>query len=222
MSGKRAVLAVLITGICLLVSSCAAQDNKSQDEKNELTGIVGRMFISDQGIVGPNAPTVDPVVRSGHGVTFEVNYARKLFATPVVGISGEIPAVFNLDEKLGSGGDVVPQSYKQVFITPAVRANLFPETAVSLWASVGGGFAHFSESKDLNYYGMNPGSSTTSGVLQGGVGLDLKPFRGRYKSIGFRGQARDFWSGTLDLPLADTGKTRQHNYFVGAGVIWSF
>jgi hypothetical protein len=222
MSGKRAVLAVLISGICLLVSSAAAQDNKTQDDKNELTGIFGRMFISDQGIHGPDAPSVNPFVRSGHGITFEVNYARKLLVTPIVGISAELPAVFNLDEKLGSGGDVVPPSYKQIFLTPAVRANLFPETAVSFWASVGGGFAHFSENQDLNYYGTNPGGSTTSGVLQGGAGLDLKPFRGRFKSIGFRGQARDFWSGTPDLPLADTGKTRQHNYFVGAGVIWSF
>jgi hypothetical protein len=221
MSGKRAVLAALMIGIFLL-GSASAQDSKDKDTKNELTGIFGRMFISDQGIHGPDAPTANPFLRSGHGITFEVNYARKLLVVPVVGISAELPAVFNLDEKLGSGGDVVPQSYKQIFVTPAVRANLFPETAVSLWVSVGGGFAHFSENKDLNYYGTNPGNSTTSGVLQGGVGLDLKPFRGRCKSIGFRGQARDFWSGTPDLPLADTGKTRQHNYFVGAGVIWSF
>jgi hypothetical protein len=165
---------------------------------------------------------VNPFVRSGHGVAFEINYARKLFFTPIVGISAELPAVFNLDEKLGSGGDVVPQSYKQIFLTPAVRANLLPATAVSLWASLGGGFAHFSESGKLNYYGTNPGRSTTSGVLQAGVGLDIRPFRGRFKPLGFRGEARDFWSGTPDLPLADTGKTRQHNYFVCAGPMLSF
>ena len=218
MSGKQAVLAVLMVAMCfrgLLVSA--------QDEKNELTGMIGRMFISDQGIHGPNAPSINPFVRSGHGLTFEVNYARRFFVTPVLGISGEIPAVFNLREDLGSGGDVVPRNYQQIFVTPAVRVNLFPESAVSLWASVGGGFAYFTENKDLNYYGTNPGGSTTSGVLQGGLGLDLFPFRSnRFKSIGFRVQGRDFWSGTPDLPLADTGKTRQHNYFVGAGVIWRF
>jgi hypothetical protein len=51
----------------------------------------------------------------------------------------------------------------------------------------------------------------------------LNPWkRGEFRRLGFRGQVRDFWSGTPDLPLADTGKTRQHNYFAGGGVIWRF
>lgn len=213
MSGKHAIVAVLAVGMCIFVASAAAQD-----EKNEITGIIGRTFISDQGIQGPNAPTVNPVVHSGKGLTFEINYSRALFVTPVFSISGEVPAVFNLDEDLGSGGDVVPKDYKQIFVTPAVRLNLFPSTAVSPWISFGGGFGHFSENKDLNYYGPNPGASTTSGVIQGGLGLDVRIWR----HFSIRGQARDFFSGTPDLPLADTGKTRQHNYLVGGGLIWHF
>lgn len=217
MSGKQAVLAVLILAISVLSSSASAQD-----EKNELSGMIGRVIISDQGVHGPDTPTINPYVRSGKGLTFEVNYARRLWITPVLGVSAEVPAVFNLDEDLGSGGDIVPKDYRQTFITPAVRLNLFPETAVSLWVSIGGGIAHFSENKDLNYYGTNPGGSSTSGVLQGGVGLDVMPFRNRFKSLGFRGEGRDFWSGSPSLPLADTGESRQHNYFAGVGVIWRF
>jgi hypothetical protein len=217
MSGKQAVLAVLIVAMCVLKPLASAQD-----EKNELTGMIGRMIISDQGVHGPNTPTINPYVRSGKGLTFEVSYARRLWSTPVLGLSGEIPAAFNLDEDLGSGADVVPKNYQQIFITPALRLNLFPETAVSPWVSVGGGFAHFSENKDLNYYGANPGGSSTSGVLEIGLGLDLMPFRGRFKSFGFRAQGRDFWSGAPNLPLAGTGESRQHNYFVGGGVLWRF
>jgi len=217
MSGKQAVLAVLLVGVCILGGSAAAQD-----EKNELTGMIGRIFISDQGIQGPNAPTVNPFVRSGKGLTFEVDYARHLLGTDVYAISAEVPAAFNLDEKLGSGGDVVPSSYKQIFVTPAIRLNLFPETRVTPWVSFGGGFGYFSESKNLNYYGANPGGSSTSGVIQGGLGLDVSPFEKRFRHLSFRGEARDFYSGTPNLPLADTGKTRQHNYFVGVGVIWHF
>jgi hypothetical protein len=215
MSGKQAVIAVLIMGMCFLGGSAAAQD-----EKNELTGMIGRTFISDQGILGANYP--NPFVRSGKGLTFEVNYSRRLFATPIFSVSGEVPAVFNLDEDLGSGSDVVPADYKQIFVTPAVRLNLFPSTAVSPWVSFGGGFGHFSESKNLNYYGTNPGGSSTSGVMQGGLGLDVSPLTKRFRRFSFRGEVRDFWSGTPNLPLADTGKTRQHNYFVGGGVIWHF
>jgi hypothetical protein len=213
MSGKQTVIAVLAVTMSILGATATAQD-----EKNELTGILGRVFISDQGIHGVDAPAVNPFVRSGKGLTFEINYARVLLATPIFSVAGEVPAVFNLDEDLGSGGDVVPSGYKQVFVTPAVRVNLFPETAVSPWVSVGGGFGHFSENSSLNYYGTNPGTSSTSGVLQGGLGLDVKVWRHFY----IRGQVRDFWSGTPNLPLADTGKTRQHNYFVGGGLMWRF
>lgn len=213
MSGKQTVIAVVAVTLSILGATAAGQD-----ERNELTGILGRIFISDQGIHGASAPTVNPFVRSGKGLTFEVSYSRYLLFHPVYAVSGEVVGAFNLDEDLGSGGPVVPTEYKQIFITPAVRVNLFPATAVSPWVSFGGGFAHFSEGKDLIYTGTNPGGSSTSGVIQGGVGLDVRVWR----RFSIRGQVRDFWSGTPNLPLADTGKTRQHNYFVGGGVIWHF
>lgn len=207
-------MTVLAMGMSLLVSSVVGQDKKAKE--NEVTGIIGRIFISDEGIVG--AAYRNPFVRSGKGLTFELNYARRLYGTQLYAISGEVPLVFNLDEDLGAGGDVVPQDYQQVFVTPGARFNLFPETGVSPWVSFGGGFGHFSENNTLIYGGANPGSSSTSGVLQGGLGLDVKVWR----SLGIRGQVRDFWSGTPDLPLAPTGKSRQHNYFLGGGVVWHF
>jgi len=211
MSGKKSVVAVLAVMMSILGSSAAAQD-----EKNEVTGILGRIFVSDQGIL--NATNFNHVVRSGKGLTFEVNYARRLFGTEVYAISGEVPVVFNLDEDLNSGNNVVPQDYKQIFVTPSARLNLFPETAVSPWVSFGGGFGHFSQNNTLLYGGPNPGSSSTSGVIQGGLGLDVRVLH----HFSIRGQVRDFWSGTPDLPLADTGKSRQHNFFVGGGVVWHF
>jgi hypothetical protein len=217
MSGKQAVIAVLVVGMCVLGHSAAAQD-----EKNELTGMLGRTFISDQGIHGPNAPTINPFVRSGKGLSFEIDYACRLLGTEIYAVSAEVPAMFNLDEDLGSGGDVVPSGYRQIFVTPAVRLNLFPETKVSPWVSFGGGFGHFTESSKLNYYGVNPGGSTSSGVVQGGLGLDVNPFQRRFRHFSIRGEVRDFYSGTPSLPLANTGKTRQHNYFVGAGLTWHF
>ena len=215
MSGKPAVIAVLAVTLFILGASAAAQD-----EANQLAGIVGRTFISDQGIAGAIAP--NNLIRSGAGISFEVNYSHRFFGTAIYSVSGEVPAVFNLDEDLDSG-NVVPAGYKQIFVTPAVRVNLFPSTAVSPWVSLGGGFGHFSQSKNLLFYGTNPGSSSTTGVLQGGFGLDVNPFqRPRLRRFGFRLDVRDFWSGTPNFPLAPTGKSRQHNYFVGGGVVWHF
>jgi hypothetical protein len=213
MSGKQTVIAVVAVTMSILSALATAQD-----QKNELTGILGRTIISDQGIHGLNPPAINPFVRSGKGLTFELNYARAFLFTPVFSLSGEVPVVFNLDEDIGSGGNVVPNGYRQIFVTPSARLNLFPATAVSPWVSLGGGFGHFSENNTLIYGGTNPGGSSTTGVLQAGVGLDVRVWH----RFSIRGQVRDFWSGTPNFPLADTGKTRQHNFFVGGGVVWHF
>jgi hypothetical protein len=191
----------------------------AQDQLNQLTGIVGRTFISDQGVPGQAPP--NDLIRFGKGTSFEVNYSRRLFGTSIYSISGEVPAVFNLDEDVNSG-NVTPKDIKEIFVTPSVRVNLFPETAVSPWVSIGGGFGRFTQGTTLVYFGKNPGGSSTTGVMQGGLGLDVNPFQHRFSRFGFRGEVRDFWSGTPDFPLAATGKTRQHNFFVGGGVVWHF
>ena len=43
----------------------------------------------------------------------------------------------------------------------------------------------------------------------------------RFNKLSLRGEARDFNSGVPQLNV-DTGKSRQHNYFVGGGVVWRF
>jgi opacity protein-like surface antigen len=214
MSGKRLWIAVAVT---LLTISAAAQD-----EKNEIGGQIGRIFISDQGITqGAAASSSDPTIHSGKGLTFEVNYARRFFVTPIYSVSAEVPVAYNADEDLNASNfnaPAVPNDYKQLFVTPAARVNLFPTTAVSPWVSIGVGFGHFSESNTLVFGGTNPGKSTTNFVFQGGLGLDVRV----WKRLSVRGEVRDFWSGEPDFPLAPTGKSRQHNFFVSGGAFWRF
>jgi len=211
MPGKS--LWVVLLFIAVFLASAAAQD-----EKNEIGGTIGRVFISDQGIQA-NIP--NPTIHSGKGLTFEGEYARRIFLTPVFGISAEGVIAYNKGVKLNAGeyqASVVPQGYKELFVTPAVRVNLFPTTAVSPWVSLGGGFTHFTENSQLLFGGANPGKNTTSGTLEAGIGLDVRV----WKRLSMRGGMRDFWSGEPDYPLAPTGKTRQHNYFVFGGVFWRF
>ena len=211
MSGKRLWIAVLFV-VTLAVSLAA------QDEKNDLGASIGRSFISTQAIQG--ATFFDPYIRYGKGLTIEGSYARRLLVTPVFAVAAELPILYNPDEDLHAGGPgLVPHDDKALFLTPSVRVNLFPTTAVSLWGSLGGGFGHISESNTLLYNGTpNTGKSTTSGVLQYGVGLDVK----LTKRVVLRAEGRDFWAGEPDFPQAPTGKTRQHNYFLGVGAIWRF
>jgi len=212
MSGKRLCVALLSVVMVLVATGMA------QDEKNELGGILGRTFISNQGIKDATVPSV---IAFGKGLTFDVDYARRFLVTPLYAVSGEVVFAYNHDEDINGGSfgnAIVPPNMKELFITPAARVNLFPATAVSPWVSLGAGFGHFSQSSSLIYGGSNPGKSTTSGVLELGLGLDVK----LSKRVYIRGQVRDFWSGEPDFPLADTGKNRQHNFFVGGGAYWRF
>jgi|SRR5208283_923107 len=209
MSPKHLIIGAVVA-VCTFVTQAAAQ-------KNELSGILGRTFISDQGIQG--APSYDPDLRFGKGLTFEVNYARRVMGGDLWSLALEVPFVVNPDEDLHAAQNVIPKQYSSYFVTPAARLNVFPEQAVSLWVSFGGGFGHFSESSTLEFAGLpNPGKTGTStGVLQAGLGLDVK-ISGHFS---LRGEAREFWSGVPQLNV-NTGKSRQHNIFVGGGIVWRF
>jgi hypothetical protein len=85
MSWKQ--LWIVALAVVALVSSPAT----AQDEKNQLAGILGRTFISNEGIKG--ATFSNPFVRFGNGLTFEVNYSRYLITGPLFALSGEVPVV---------------------------------------------------------------------------------------------------------------------------------
>jgi outer membrane protein with beta-barrel domain len=209
MSVKRLTVAVIVS-VCAFAAHAAAQ-------KNELSGLVGRTFISDQTITG--GAVFDNKLRFGDGLSFEVNYARRVLDGGLLSLSLEVPFVFNPDEDLHAALPTrVPESYRSYFVTPAARLNIFSDLAVSPWVSVGGGFGHFSESSDLLFGGKTPGKTgTTTGVFQAGVGLDVKLIH----KFGLRAEVRDFWAGAPEVGAA-TDKGRQHNLFVGAGLVWHF
>jgi hypothetical protein len=211
MSESRWLIAVLAVVTVFLASAAA------QDEKNEVAGILGRTFIATQPIQG--ASFFDPNIRFGRGLTVEASYARRVILKEIYSVSGEVPVLFNPDEDLHAGGSsLVPKDYSALFVAPGVRVNVFPTTGVSPWASIGVGFGHISQNGATLYGGTNTGKSTTMAVLQYGVGLDVRIMRRLF----IRGEGRDYWAGEPDFPQAPTGKSRQHNYFVGGGVFWRF
>src|ERR1022692_2676515 len=140
MSLKHLTIGALVA-VCTFVAQAAAQ-------KNELSGIIGRTFISNQRL--PGAPANDPDLRFGNGLTFEVNYARRVMGEDFFSLALEVPFVLNPDEDLHAARpNRVPQDYASYFVTPAARLSVFPERGVSPWVSVGAGFGHFAENSTL-------------------------------------------------------------------------
>ena len=208
---KQLTIGVLVS-FCTFVAHATAQRNElSGAQKNELSGLVGRQFISDQII--PTSTSSDNLLRFGNGLSFEGNIARRVMDEQLLAVSLEVPVVFNVDEDVHTHNNPVSPGYRAFFVTPAARLNLFAYTAVSPWVSVGGGFSHFSGSAVQ----FQPRTGTTAGVFQIGGGLDVT----LYRKFSLRGELRDFWSGVPKLNVS-TNQSRQHNLFVGGGVVWHF
>jgi hypothetical protein len=207
---NRITVAVLFGICCAIVPRATAQ-------KNELSGLIGRTFISNQTI--ENSLSSDNHLRFGDGLSFEGNYARRIINMDIASLALELPVVVNPDEDLNAAiENNIPKQYRSFMVTPSVRLNLFPHVAVSPWVSVGGGLAHYDASSTLYAGGKNPGNTTSnSGTLQAGAGLDVK-LAGAFS---LRGEFRDFWSGVPPVNVVLVN-SRQHNLFLGVGAVWHF
>lgn len=197
----------------------AAGVSAAQDEKNEIAGTVGRTFISDQGVPGTNF--FDNTVHSGKGLSFNISYARALRNYRWGSLWVEEPFLWNPDEDLNYGINAVPKQYSSMFLTPAARVRFFEGLAFQPWVSLGGGVGHFVASKEMVFFGPNTGHRIkTTGVLDGAIGLDV-PLGHKFQNAIFRFEARDNWSGEAPINV-DTGNSRQHNFYVGGGVVFKF
>ncbi len=219
MSRKGQLLLVSSFLIFVAASACA-QDYDWWNKKNEIAILVQRDLTSGHAIKSPTLPPpfMDNRVNIGKGLTFQGNYGRRLRVTELAAFTFEVPVIYLRDQKLLSSNDLVPSSYKGLFVTPGVRVNLFPNTLVSPWASVGGGFGRFTTSKNGVFNVLKvPGKSNTTSVIEFGIGLDVKVWR----MLKVRGEVRDFYSGVPELNV-DQGRTRMHNVVGGGGVVWTF
>lgn len=167
MSAKRLLMAALVA-ITTLTASARAQ-------KNELTGIIGRTFVSDQGV--KNINLFDNNMHFGPGLSVAVNYGRHLMGESLTRLTVEVPVVVNFDQDVHLTANLVPPGYSSYFVTPALRANVFAASAVSPWVSLGGGIGHFKPSSSLEFGGPNPGKGSTTGIFQIGFGLDVRVWR---------------------------------------------
>ena len=84
--------------VTFLMSLVLASGAASAQEKNELTGIIGRTFVSDQAVT--SVPAADNILHSGSGITLEANYGRRLMDLGIAGLTFEVPFVINFKQDL--------------------------------------------------------------------------------------------------------------------------
>ena len=146
MSAKRLLMTALVAVTTLTASALA--------QKNELTGIIGRTFISDQGV--KNSNLFDNNVHFGKGLTFEINYGRHLMGK-ILRASPSRCRRCSISTRISTSPPTQsPAATTSYFVTPSLRANAFATTAISPWVSFGGGIGHFNPADHLEFGGPNP------------------------------------------------------------------
>jgi hypothetical protein len=89
---------------------------------------------------------------------------------------------------------------------------------ISVFGSIGGGYARYSESKLREDNGPNPQQlDTNTGALQFGGGVDV---RGP-EWISFRSEVRDVWTGVRRFSVPTPGH-RVHNVSISGGIVARF
>jgi hypothetical protein len=106
MKGILCLAAVLGLLVGLTSGACA-------QESNELTGLIGRTFVSDHAVTGTSTPGA--LLTSERGLTVEVNYGRRLFDSAIAGPTAEVPLVVNSGEKTHYNLNLVPQGLQVIF-----------------------------------------------------------------------------------------------------------
>ena len=109
------------------------------------------------------------------------------------------------------GVDIVALSASSLFFTPSAKVKFLDSSRISPFATVGGGLAHL---------GLGGGDRNT-GALQYGGGVD---FRSPIRHLGFRVEARDFFSGgsLRSGDFTHVSPAHQHMVFAGGGPVLRF
>jgi hypothetical protein len=160
-------------------------------------------------------------VAFGSGAVFQATYARQLTQSHTAALFLELPFVASPLVALSSPNVAVPANYAYLFVTPGVRVKLKPDSPVSPWISLGGGYGYFEESKQRQ--GGSPISQINAGrgTLQFGGGIDFRTPVRFLLPIGFRAEVRDFYSGKPDFRTDATGRL-QHNLVFSGGLVIRF
>ena len=160
-------------------------------------------------------------VAFGSGVVFRATYARQLKRSHAAALFVELPFVASPLVDLSSSNVSVPANYAYLFVTPGVRVKVKPDSSVSPWLSLGGGYGYFEESKKRQDGAAIPRINAGRGTLQFGGGMDFRTPVKILFPIGFRAEVRDFYSGKPNF-RSDAAGGLQHNLIFSGGLVVRF
>jgi opacity protein-like surface antigen len=185
-------------------------------QKNELALLIGRMKPSDRSLSLNPAPAIDATFDGA--LTYQINYANRVANGEVLSLHLELAVTGIPRTGVRSDNFLLPRTYSTLIFTPGLKLKMFPGGGFSPYVVGGAGLGRFSLSDTNIGGGAVPGDgSNTSFVFTYGGGVDLNILG----PLSVRGEVRDYLAGTPNFG-ALTLNERQHNLFIGAGIVLRF
>ncbi len=209
----RRIVAVLFFSLFLTSASAFAQ--------NDLALSIGGTFTPDSNasciIVLPSCQTT---VKTSSRTSYEAALSLRIVGVRSASLSLEVPVMgIPARDVRSTSGLPVPRDFSSVFFTPSIRFRVLPSAGISPFLSVGAGFVHYRQSKQLTNFALNPNSlGNNAGAFQVGGGVDLKT---PLPHVGLRAEVREFLTGRPNFGV-NFASGRQQNLFVGGGIVLRF
>jgi hypothetical protein len=203
---RSVVLVLLLAGVLPPAYSQAG---------NEVGLVMGATITPAQHLVTGGELTFRPSLALG------AEYDRRVWSSQQIAVFGGVDFLASpFDVKLDQRPADEIRQYAYIFLTPHVRVKFKPGAPISPWVSVGGGYARFLETQPGTPTIFKEGTNT--GALQFGAGVDTDTLVRLLRiPIGFRLEARDFYSGA---PSYNHGISAdfQHNVVFTGGFLLRF
>jgi opacity protein-like surface antigen len=185
-------------------------------QEHELAVLVGRLKPSDRSLQLNPVQTVDAAFSGA--ATYQINYANRVVNGEVASLHFELAVIGAPRTGVKSDNFLVPRTYSTLIFTPGLKLKVLPGSGFSPYVVSGIGLGRFSLS-DTNINGspVTGDRSNTTFVFDFGGGVDLNVVG----PLSIRGEVRDFIAGTpsFSTPFLND---RQHNLYVGAGIVLRF
>ena len=195
--------------LAVLVITCAGAIIASAQE-NEIAVLGGGLKTGDKGLQSSGA-----IKAAFDGATtYEINYAHRIVDGKVASLHWELMIAGVPRTGVKSTNLILPRSYSSLFFAPGLKVKLFPG-GISPYVVAGLGLGRLTASgTNLNGLPNTGDKSDTTWIFNYGGGVDFPIF----PHFALRGEVRDLIAGTpkLNGQLFDK---RQHNIFVGGGVV---
>jgi len=196
------ILAVAIAALSF------SHDARADESRFDVGLLIGSTRATDEG----GALTFD------RGTTYQATFAFDVWRGRAAKLSLELPFIASPAFTVLTPGDALPLEYASLYLTPAARVTLWPKAPVSVFGSIGAGYARYSESKLREDRGPNPGQrDTDTGALEYGGGVDIHGIGW----LGFRGEIRDIYTGARSFSVPTPGP-RVHNVIASGGLVVRF